>query len=132
MILDTMFIIRHFFEPLPDDYAQFKQLVHKVFPNIMDTKFISCGQNFKDVFKSSVLEYLLKKVAEPPFESTRIEWDNIFFTYSLANPKDHEAGFDAFATGYLFITLMKFLKLDLKQLNDELYKIPVLKPFLNR
>lgn len=67
-----MFIVRQFFEPVSEDLNEFKELVNRTFPNIIDTKFVSSSEAFKDLFSSSKLEFLLKKVAEPPFEPVKI------------------------------------------------------------
>lgn len=60
-----------------------------------------------------------------------VEWEDRYHSYSLVEPKEHEAGFDAFLTGYCFLTIAKHLNVDFID-NFEPHKCNALKPFLNR
>lgn len=54
----------------------------------------------------------------------------INFRYSLENPKEHEAGYDSFLTGYCFLAILKYLKVSLVDFQPT--KCKELNPFLNR
>ena len=148
MLLDIYYIVKQFFEALPTDYNDFKQLVHKMFPkyvfhdkfrmlinlryfSIIDTKFMCTSQNFKELINSTVLQHVYQTIKEPPFEETIIEWKNPEFCYSLVNQKEHEAGFDAFLTGYCLIGLLKYLKVPLVD-NFNPQKCQQIRQFVNR
>lgn len=126
-----MYIIKQCFAPLPPTYNEFKLQVHKLFPNFIDTKFIGNTPQYKEIFNSTVLIHLYHRLCEEPFEKTVVEWEDRYHAYSLDEPKEHEAGFDSYLTGYCFLTIAKHLKVDFNE-NFEPHKCNALKPFLNR
>jgi len=130
-LLDFLYVIKQCFEDLPKDYEEFKLLTHRIFPNIIDTKFIGHSDKFKEMFTSTVLNQVCQRVREPPFSSVTVEWENLYNKYCLDNPKEHEAGFDSFMTGYCFLPILKYLKVPLTN-NFEAAKCKELIPFLNR
>lgn len=130
-LLDLMYLITQCFEDLPSDYNEFKNLTHRIFPNVIDTKFIGSSEKFKEMFPSTVLNQLHQRLTEAPFEKIDVEFENPFHTYSFEFPKEHEAGYDSYLTGYCLLVIMKYLKI---QLSDtfEPNKCNQLNPFLNR
>lgn len=128
-LLDIMYLTSQCFHSLPHDYNEFKKLVHHIFPNIIDTKFITGSDKLKDLFSTTVLGHVYDRLQSDPFEKVDIEWENIFQTYNLANPKEHEAGYDSFLTGYCFLVLLKHLKV---KLAPKFEKCKELSSFLNR
>lgn len=129
-LLDFMYLISQCFEQLPEDYAKFKALTHRIFPHIIDTKFIGNSEKFKEIFSSTVLNQIYERLLQEPFEKIKIEWENINHTYDLDSPKEHEAGYDSFLTGYCLLAFLKYLKVPLANLNPS--KCKELNPFLNR
>lgn len=109
LMQDLMIIINNFEAPLPRSYLQFKQLTNRLFPIIFDTKTIyyelrnqmdgklfdnsslSCLFNF---FKNESGRHLVSN--SPPIECN-VDAKN-YGNY-------HEAGWDSFCAGYLFIRL---------------------------
>lgn len=130
-LLDLMYLMTQCFESLPDDYERFKALTHQIFPNIIDTKFIGASEKFKDVFSSTILNQLYERLLEDPFKKIDVEFENPYHTYSFEYPKEHEAGFDSYLTGYCFLIIAKYLKIQLSG-NFEPNKCKELNPFLNR
>lgn len=130
-LLDLMYLITQCFEDLPADYNEFKTLTHRIFPNIIDTKFIGWSEKFKDMFSSTVLNQLYQQLLKSPFHKVDFEFENPYQTYSLDDPKEHEAGYDSFLTGYCLMAILKYLKV---QLSDDFQpnKCKELNPFLNR
>jgi poly(A)-specific ribonuclease len=130
-LLDLMYLINQCFKDLPEDYNEFKKIVHQIFPNIIDTKFIANSEKFKETFNSSVLKNVYERILMAPFKPVKYEWENPYLTYDLEdqNMKEHEAGFDAFLTGYIFLVILDYLKVPL---DDKFEKSKQLSPFLNR
>lgn len=130
-LLDLMFLLQQCFEPLPADYNEFKTITHRIFPNIIDTKFIGSSEKFKELIPKTVLNKMYERLTKEPFVNIAHEWENPYQTYSFQFPKEHEAGYDSYLTGYCFLVLMKYLKVDLSG-NFEPNKCKELNPFLNR
>ena len=129
-LLDLMFLMTQCFEDLPSDYNQFKALTHRIFPNIIDTKFMGTSKELKEIFSSTVLNQLYQRLTESPFEKVDVEFEDPYHTYSLDHPKEHEAGYDSYLTGYCFLVLLKYLKVPMCQFEPS--KCKELNPFLNR
>lgn len=130
-LLDLMYIINQCFSSLPDNYNDFKSLVHGIFPNIIDTKFIGSSDKFKDMFSSTILNQLHQRLTESPFKKVEVEFEDPYHIYSVDYPKEHEAGYDSFLTGLCLMSVMKYLKIDLSD-KFEANKCKELNPFLNR
>lgn len=130
-LLDLMFLIGQCFENLPKDYNEFKALTHRIFPNIIDTKFIGSADKFKEIFHSTVLNQLYDRLKTEPFKKISFEFENPYMTYSLDTPKEHEAGFDSFLTGYCLLGIFKYLNIELGD-DFQATKCKELNPFLNR
>lgn len=128
-LLDIMYLTSQCFQSLPQDYTEFKKLVHQTFPNIIDTKFVSGSDKFKEIFSSTVLNQVYERLQAVPFEKVDLEWENVYQTYDLKRPKEHEAGFDSFLTGYCFLVILKHLKV---KLAPKFEKSKELSAFLNR
>ena len=108
MILDLAFLYDHFIGPLPNTIDEFRKGILNSFPPIYDTKYIA-----KTLFAN--VKFLKKTSVEDLFSycKKRKELCNLVkispdprFNISL---QAHEAGYDAYMTGYIFITFTKFL-----------------------
>lgn len=130
-LLDLMFLINQCFEDLPESYDEFKALTHRVFPNIIDTKFIGTSEKFKEIFPSTVLNQVYERLTKEPFKKIEVEFENPFNTYSFEYPKEHEAGYDSYLTGYCLLVILNYLKVPLSG-NFDPNKCKELNPFLNR
>lgn len=130
-LLDLMYLVSQCFEDLPADYNDFKTLVHRLFPNIIDTKFMGTSEKFKEMFPSTVLNQLHQRLSESPFEKMEVEFEDPYHTYSFEFPKEHEAGYDSYLTGYCLLVFLKYLKVPLSD-KFEPSKCKELIPFLNR
>ncbi|KAL3269162.1 hypothetical protein HHI36_008245 [Cryptolaemus montrouzieri] len=114
--MDILILINSFEGDLPASYNDFKSLVTELFPVIHDTKHISYNLRRKvpeakqwdytdlkflfEYFKNGTGRHLA--MHSPPIE-IKSENDNYFDKY-------HEAGWDSFCAGYIFIRLA-FLKI---------------------
>lgn len=130
-LLDIMYLINQCFEDLPQNYDDFKKLVHEIFPLIIDTKFIANSDKFKEIFPSSVLNQVYERLQSKPFKTVPIKWQNPFVAYNLEFPKEHEAGYDSFLTGYCFLVILDYLNIPLVAEFDP-KSSKELMPFLNR
>uniref|UniRef100_T1IEU5 Uncharacterized protein n=1 Tax=Rhodnius prolixus TaxID=13249 RepID=T1IEU5_RHOPR len=110
MLLDICHIINAFLDPLPSDYHEFKEMVHALFPNLVDTKFMCSEEPLNDLVPSTVLEHLLNTVHKRPFILPEIINGEEKCTFNLN--KDnllHHAGYDAFITGICFLSTLHYL-----------------------
>lgn len=128
-LLDIMYIMTQCFQDLPENYDTFKKLVHEKFPNIIDTKFIANSEKFKEIFSSTVLNDVYERLLKKPFNPVPIKWENEYVTYNLENPKEHEAGYDSFLTGYCFLLILNYLKVELAPKFEKSKELSI---FLNR
>ncbi|XP_071438588.1 pre-piRNA 3'-exonuclease trimmer-like [Hetaerina americana] len=126
-LLDLMVLLKQFYCPLPEKYKDFKKVVHRIFPDIYDTKFISFevkAQNFRG------LKFLKgkqnKAIGRELWEINSLSSIYSFFHSSKgleitknaipiekcggADPTSgdkrfHDAGWDSYCTGFCFIRL---------------------------
>ncbi|CAH1155819.1 unnamed protein product [Phaedon cochleariae] len=108
-VQDILLLIESFEAPLPHSYRQFKKLTTSLFPTIFDTKHIAYElkssvqedkqwndkglESLFDYFKNGTGRHLA--VNSPAIE---VQDDKSFGKY-------HEAGWDSFCSGYIFIRL---------------------------
>lgn len=142
MLLDLCYIVNQFVAPLPEDYSDFKSLVHSTFPNIIDTKLMSSTHPFREDIPNSALNELKKRLESKPFGLPAVRESCSGEGYDdLASEKYHEAGYDAFVTGLCFVGLSNRLGA-LSQDRDAVHATsgeprvppdsPLLTPFLNK
>ncbi|KAK9883461.1 hypothetical protein WA026_001640 [Henosepilachna vigintioctopunctata] len=133
LMLDLVHTIDKFLTPLSEDYNEFKECTHALFPQILDTKFMSSREEFKDIINSNVLGHLLDSVKKEPFEIPKCEIEKGCCGYSLEDKKEHEAAFDAFMTGISFLAMWNYLGKDKNLETDEIFSdFNLLKPYINR
>jgi poly(A)-specific ribonuclease len=119
MLIDMMLILKQFFSPLPDQYDDFRMMLNSLFPRVIDTKYITSVQPLKDLIQNSTLSDLDKALAKDPFTSNATI-ENC--KYSVLDEKLHEAGYDAFLTGFCYIRMLHYLqalnKTNLESINE--------------
>lgn len=67
MLLDVSHSVNQFVDDLPDNLKDFKNMVQTTFPNLVDTKLMACQLPFRELFKSSVLSEVMKRLETEPF-----------------------------------------------------------------
>jgi poly(A)-specific ribonuclease len=137
MYFDLLFLYSHFVEPLPPSHLEFKKSISKLFPEIYDTKFIVNQTNFvkkldQTLFSSSLDSlYQIIKAKESEFADIKMKLAPGFESYDMERPENaahfHEAGFDAFLTGYCFAKM--FYKLSTEDAKKVKNSVNVLKSF---
>lgn len=127
-LLDIQHLYDKFIEDLPDDQSFFKQKFSENFGEIYDTKYMSANSNvlFNNFLHKTDLETCYKKCYSMSTLGRKIEIDDNFPDYRLTNLEteevsfQHEAGFDAQMTGYVFLKSLEMLKLNTTDSHDKL------------
>lgn len=131
--LDIAHIYCKFIGPLPFSMEEFVLSVHKIFPNIIDTKhLITSSQVIQYLMKqsrkslSSAFSVLCPKVhsdsqnsSSHSFVKVDVQSDEPGSSYWSSGAK-HEAGFDAFMTGCVFAQACSHLGIKFEQDSPEM------------
>ncbi|XP_045172310.2 poly(A)-specific ribonuclease PNLDC1-like isoform X2 [Mercenaria mercenaria] len=110
-MMDLMLIYDKFYKPLPVSYTEFKTNLHMMFPKVFDTKHIASSvrremeetglvqyTNLGDLYKDLESEKGQELVLHPP----AIVHAEGFERY-ISDVLPHEAGFDAYMCGFVFL-----------------------------
>ncbi|KAF2477352.1 CAF1-domain-containing protein [Lindgomyces ingoldianus] len=101
MFTDLVNFYHCFFGPLPDTLQEFRELVHQLFPKIVDTKYLAtfgCG----DINPSASLEDVANELKEQSLPNITIHGDHSKYT---DNETLHEAGYDSLLTATIMLRL---------------------------
>lgn len=106
LILDLIHLINQFMEPLTEDYNSFKETCHSLFPTIYDTKFIAHSILDPDTLTNNQtrlndLYCFLREGKGVPV----IKMEHLNRQLVDENRLPHQAGYDAYMSGYCFIVL---------------------------
>jgi hypothetical protein len=108
MILDVAFLFDHFIAPLPGTLEEFRVAVRDKFPPLFDTKYISKAlMNDVKAIRNTGCEELYGYCKKKKEFSCLVDIKT-HENYSLS-AQAHEAGFDAYMTGYVFINFARYL-----------------------
>ena len=119
--MDLMFLLTHFHShTLPPTFAEAKSLVHSYFPTIYDTKYLSTECTPASLWNESThLEGLFTKVIRENDDiSSLVELvpdvvGSSGFAYLLGNEgQAHDAAFDAFMTGAVYVGICHIIALN--------------------
>lgn len=99
--LDLVYIYRTFVGKLPDTVEEFQRKLHKLWPNVVDTKYMST-HNCGDINPVSSLEQIADQLSQQ--EKPVIELDPAHQKYKDAEAL-HEAGYDSYLTAQIAIRL---------------------------
>lgn len=111
MLLDVCHIYDAFIGPLPVSAEAFRAEMHACFPVIFDTKYFGsyCDPLGRE-FRSTGLDELYTATRDKiKYALPTIEFAEGFNDYNSDSSKCHEAAYDAFCTGYVFIKLSHFV-----------------------
>lgn len=145
--MDLMFMYEKFHEPLPDSIGEFKHKVNELFPIIYDTKHISfecrrLNKVIKDMYDSTVLENLYISLSREVGKRCSLYMPLVKPSVNSANyvntRRPHEAGYDAYMCGSIFLKLAHTLVhfdtkscYNLRANNTNDYFL-IMKPFSNK
>mmetsp|Transcript_102272 Transcript_102272/g.305372 ORF Transcript_102272/g.305372 Transcript_102272/m.305372 type:complete len:555 (-) Transcript_102272:70-1734(-) len=132
---DLLFMMSHFEAPLPKSYETFREVLQNRFPLLLDTKLLATREPFKfkplapggppeegkpapqreQRFGSTALGELFKVLQEEAsgakeaggVPAVEVRFAPAFDRYALDASAAHEAGYDAYMTGYVFAQMAK-------------------------
>ncbi|KAK5118286.1 hypothetical protein LTR62_002799 [Meristemomyces frigidus] len=104
--LDFIYIYRTFIGPLPDTVEEYQRKLHKLWPTIIDTKYMST-HNCGDINPVSSLEQIAEQMSfeKTPRTETAPEHSKYEDTESF-----HEAGYDSYLTAGIAVRLSSKLE----------------------
>ncbi|XP_056647832.1 poly(A)-specific ribonuclease PARN-like [Diorhabda sublineata] len=131
--LDFFHTIDKFLIELPVFYEDFKEISHSLFSRVLDTKYMSSREPFRDLIQSTVLKQLFDTLSEKPFGLPEVVVEEPGRGYDVNDNKEHEAGYDAYITGLCFLGMWKHLGL-LNNRSDQktFHSMDLLEPFMNK
>ncbi|XP_066249816.1 poly(A)-specific ribonuclease PARN-like [Euwallacea similis] len=135
LMLDFLHTIDKFLTPLPNDYLEFKECASSLFPNVLDTKYMSSNEPFKEIVSSTVLGQLLESLSGKPFDIPKYEQEEGGQGYVLNDNKEHEAGYDSFITGLCFLSMWKYIGSQKNWSNSDMFGkagLRLLQPYTNK
>jgi poly(A)-specific ribonuclease len=101
LFMDLMYFYRTFIGPLPDTVIEFSEKIHKLFPMVVDTKYMAthlCG-NINPTSSLTEIETSLRLQPSP-----RIHMHKLHSKYA-EQEAFHEAGYDSYLTARVMILL---------------------------
>ncbi|KAK2580021.1 hypothetical protein KPH14_012310 [Odynerus spinipes] len=110
ILLDLIFMHKLFYRPLPKNYNEFKTEIHKLFPVIYDTKYLS--YRLKDHFNEEM--WTLNSLSNLYHYFTKGKGNNLILNspfIEVINSKStdegsiHDAGWDSYLTGHIFLKM---------------------------
>ncbi|KAI9294691.1 ribonuclease CAF1 [Neoconidiobolus thromboides FSU 785] len=110
MFLDICHLLKQFvITPLPDSYKDFLTVLREKFPVIYDTKFLfdsAFNLNHNETNDSSLLT-VRTITSKTPYPKVKIKFYEEHNKYLMGDgSQHHEAGYDAFVTGEVFLTIL--------------------------
>ena len=81
-------------------------MTNSLFPRLLDTKHMASITPLKDIISNTSLGEMDKCLSKDPFPSVKI----VCKEYDVINQKLHEAGYDAFLTGYCYVRMLHYLE----------------------
>ncbi|KAJ1973063.1 hypothetical protein H4R35_004320 [Dimargaris xerosporica] len=105
LFLDLCHVFNQFYDVLPPSLDGFKSQLHQLFPCIIDTKLIAeTVPQIKDLADRTSLEDLHAQLRKHryPYPITLLDMQHARYEQA----KGHEAGYDAYITGVLFLQLL--------------------------
>ena len=112
-LLDLLYIYQSFVGDLPDSYFDFKTQVNKGFPYFYDTKYLSNLPQFSTKFEGTSLQEIQDVILKDKefFKPVNVVLAKGFEKYDWNDSKNekrlHEAGYDAYLTGWIFYHLIQ-------------------------
>lgn len=99
--LDLVYVYRTFVGELPNTVEEFQRKLHKLWPVIVDTKYMST-HNCGDISPASSLEQIADQLSAIRQPEVEVDEDH---TKYLDNEAFHEAGYDSFLTAQIAVRL---------------------------
>ena len=118
MFTDVVYLYRTFVGPLPDTLQGFREAIHELFPNIIDTKYLATYAE-GDLNASPTLQEIAQSLATQQLPEIVTHADHAGYENTEAF---HEAGYDSLLTATIMIRLAA--KLGAERLTKASHKPP--------
>ncbi|KAI9824503.1 MAG: hypothetical protein M1819_000858 [Sarea resinae] len=128
LFTDLVNFYRCFLGDLPDDVRDFQRIIHKLFPLIIDTKYLATHEETGSIIQRSSLqeiEEVLRKQEYPVIETYH---ENIKY---LSFQQEHEAGYDSYLTAKVLILLSTKLAADKPSMDTQVQPVTLSEQDLN-
>ncbi|KAF8933437.1 hypothetical protein BGZ47_010872 [Haplosporangium gracile] len=110
IVVDLAYILAQFVGPLPATVEGYKKMIHKTFPTVMDTKYVSYTANaLKGLAFDSSLGGLENMVGTINFMGCPRIIPHYRHQRYLSRDLSHEAGYDAYITGSIMIRMLALI-----------------------
>ncbi|KAK3833346.1 MAG: ribonuclease H-like domain-containing protein [Linnemannia elongata] len=110
IVVDLAYILAQFVGPLPPTVEGYKKMIHKTFPTVMDTKYVSYTANaLKGLAFDSSLGGLENMVGTIDFMGCPRIIPHYRHQRYLSRDLAHEAGYDAYITGSIMIRMLALI-----------------------
>jgi len=104
LLIDLMFIYASFKGRLPYHFAEFQALLHEDFPEVYDTRHMFLTiPGFREQFEAQRLGASLTEIHEYISKTSELVMTLALGCEKYLGKKAHEAAYDAFVTGELFL-----------------------------
>lgn len=107
MLLDLFLTISNFFSEPPMNLRDFKESVTNLFPTIIDTKYISNSLPIRGIVSGTGLETLIQNIENESIPKANVEISGKLREEKEYSNKYHQAGYDAYSTGLIFLSMSK-------------------------
>lgn len=91
LFTDLIFIYKTFIADLPDSIEEFQERIHQLFPQIIDTKYLSTHEG-GSMRANSSLKDMCDMMADQPWPLVTLAEEHNGYS---AKGKEHEAGYDS-------------------------------------
>ncbi|KAG0274140.1 hypothetical protein BGZ95_010065 [Linnemannia exigua] len=110
IVVDLAYILAQFVGTLPPTVEGYKRMIHKTFPTVMDTKYVSYTANaLKGLAFDSSLGGLENMVGTINFMGCPRIIPHYRHQRYLSRDLSHEAGYDAYITGSIMIRMLALI-----------------------
>ncbi|XP_065830778.1 poly(A)-specific ribonuclease PNLDC1-like [Oscarella lobularis] len=117
LLHDLMFLYEKFHAPLPERYEDYKREIHRILPSVYDTKLLyrelkkNLSRSLMVQFSSLDELYYGLKSKSARFLAPKIGHADNFSRYNDTGCL-HEAGYDAYVTGFVFLRFLHLCVVD--------------------
>ncbi|KAF9109326.1 hypothetical protein BGX27_007748 [Mortierella sp. AM989] len=107
IVVDLAYILAQFVGPLPPTMKGYKEMIHRTFPIVIDTKYVSySADSLKGLAYDSNLAALENMVNSVHFIGCPKVVPHFRHQRYMSNDKSHEAGYDSYITGMILVRML--------------------------
>ncbi|KAG0196960.1 hypothetical protein BGX28_009526 [Mortierella sp. GBA30] len=110
IVVDLAYILAQFVGPLPPTMEEYKRMIHRTFPTVMDTKYVSyTAAALRGMSYDSSLGGLENLVGSVQFMGCPSIVPHYRHQKYMSSDLAHEAGYDSYITGSIMIRMLAFI-----------------------